>query len=404
MATAAHIPRAAPPDYFGAFVPDGLFRRDPTGRGALCGLTFGVKDLIDVAGKRTGGGNPVWLEQQQPAARSAPVVEQALAAGATLIGKTVTDELAFSLEGRNIHYGSPINPACPDRLSGGSSSGSAVAVAAGLADFAFGTDTGGSVRVPANFVGVYGFRPSHGAIPLDGVVPFAPSYDTIGWFARTAEILAAIGSVLLLQRRTGTPITKLLFARDAFALVDPPLAEELERRAGPWGPYTGVDVFAGEDKAYLDAYRVLQDAEVWESLGDWLTANRMPLADDIATRFAGAATVTSDRIAASRPVRATIRARFKALAPPGTAIVLPVTPCVALPKNASGSAIGDFYTRALRLTSIASHAGAPQVTLPLGHWHHTPIGLSLIAAPGSDRALLDLATALVSRRARMTLA
>ncbi len=404
MATAAHIPRAAPPDYFGAFVPDGLFRHEPIGRGALCGLTFAVKDLIDVAGKRTGGGNPVWLEQQQPAARSAPAVDRALAAGATLIGKTVTDELAFSLEGRNVHYGSPINPACPDRLCGGSSSGSAVAVAAGLADFAFGTDTGGSVRVPANFVGVYGFRPSHGAVPLDGVVPFAPSYDTIGWFARTAEILAAVGAVLLPQQPKGAPITKLSFARDAFALVDPPLAEELIRRAEPWAPYTSIDVFAGEDRACLEAYRVLQDAEVWQNLGDWLIANRMPLADDIAARFAGAATVTPDQIAQYRPVRAAIRARFKALTPPGTAIVLPATPCVALPKNASGAVIGDFYARALRLTAIAGHAGAPQVTLPLGHWHHTPIGLSLIAAPSSDRALIDLAGALAARSARMTLA
>ncbi len=404
MAPAAHSTRVAPPDYFGAFVPDGLFRHEPTGRGALCGLTFAVKDLIDVAGKRTGGGNPVWLEQQQPAARSAPAVDQALSAGATLIGKTVTDELAFSLEGRNIHYGSPINPACPDRLCGGSSSGSAVAVAAGLADFALGTDTGGSVRVPANFVGVYGFRPSHGAIPLDGVVPFAPSYDTIGWFARTADILAAVGAVLLPQQPNGAPITRLLFADDAFALVDPPLGEELRRRAEPWGPYTSLDVFDGEDKAYLEAYRVLQDAEVWQNLGDWLTANRMPLADDIAARFAGAATVTPRQIAKYGPVRAAIRARLATLTPPGTAMVLPVAPCVALPKNASGAAIGAFYDRALRLTSIAGHAGAPQVTLPLGHWHETPIGLSLIAAPGSDRALIDLATALAARSARMTLA
>ena len=130
----------------------------------------------------------------------------------------------------------------------------------------------------------------------------------------------------------------------------------------------------------------------------------MPLADDIAARFAGAATVTPDQIAEHRPVRAAIRARFKALAPPGTAIVLPVTPCVALPKNASGAVIGDFYTRALRLTAIAGHAGAPQVTLPLGHWHHTPIGLSLIAAPGSDRSLIDFAAALAARSARMMLA
>jgi amidase len=403
MATAVHIPRTAPPDYFGAFVPDGLFRHGPTGRGPLCGLTFAVKDLIDVAGKRTGGGNPAWLKQQQPAARSAPVVDRALAAGATLIGKTVTDELAFSLEGRNIHYGSPINPACPDRLCGGSSSGSAVAVAGGLADFAFGTDTGGSVRVPANFVGVFGFRPSHGAVPLDGVMPFAPSYDTIGWFARSADILAAVGEVLLPRQPRPAPIAKLLLANDAFTLVEQALAEELKQRAEPWGPFTGVDVFAGEDAVYLEAYRVLQDAEVWQSLGDWLTANRMPLANDIAARFAGAATVTRDRIAQCRPVRAAIRDRIAALAPPGTAIVLPATPCAALPKNVSGAAIGDFYARALRLTSIAGHAGAPQVTLPLGHWHHAPIGLSLIAAPGSDRALLDLAVTLAAGCNRMTL-
>ena len=102
----------------------------------------------------------------------------------------MTDELAFSLEGRNVHYPDLINPICPDRLPGGSSSGSAVAVAAGQTDFALGTDTGGSVRVPANFLGLFGFRPSHGALSLDGVVPFAPSYDTVGWLARDAALLA----------------------------------------------------------------------------------------------------------------------------------------------------------------------------------------------------------------------
>ena len=151
-----------------------MCRRDATGAGLLDGLTFALKDLIDVAGCRTGAGNPDWLARQSPAERSATVVEKTLAAGATLVGKTITDELAFSLEGRNVHYGSPINPACPDRMCGGSSSGSGVAVAAGLVDFAIGTDTGGSVRVPASFLGVFGFRPSHGAVSLDGVVPFAP--------------------------------------------------------------------------------------------------------------------------------------------------------------------------------------------------------------------------------------
>src|ERR1700736_2826176 len=177
MARVALAPRPTPTDY-GAFVAGANCRTEATGRGVLDGRTFAVKDLIDVAGCRTGAGNPTWMAQQAPAQRSAPVVERALAVGATLVGKTVTDELAISLEGRNVHYDRLINPVCPERLPARSSSGSAVAVAAGLADFALGTDTGGSVRVPANLLGLFGFRPSHGAISLDGVVPFAPSYDT----------------------------------------------------------------------------------------------------------------------------------------------------------------------------------------------------------------------------------
>ncbi len=176
------------PDVFGAFVARPPCGRDPTGRGPLSGLTFAVKDFIDVAGCRTGGGNPDWLAGHPVAARSAAVVETLLGAGARLVGKTNMDELAFSLEGANAHYGTPVNPVCPDRLPGGSSSGSAVAVAAGLVDFALGTDTGGSVRVPASFTGIFGFRPTHGRVSTVGVAPFSPSYDTIGWLARDAAL------------------------------------------------------------------------------------------------------------------------------------------------------------------------------------------------------------------------
>ncbi len=271
---------------FGAFVPDGMCRREATACGVLDGLTFAVKDLIDVDGCRTGGGNPDWLAQQKPAARSAPVVEKALAAGATLIGKTVTDELAFSLEGRNVHHRRLVNPVCPGRLPGGSSSGSAVAVAGRLVDFALGTDTGGSVRVPANFLGLFGFRPSHGAISLDGVVPFAPSYDTIGWFARDADTLARVGDALL-PPQEHPPITNLKLADDAFALVDPQLAVELKTKAAKLGPTGSVSVFDGKEADYLECYRVLQGAEIWQSLGPWITLHKPRFADDIAQRFAG---------------------------------------------------------------------------------------------------------------------
>jgi len=385
---------------FGAFVPGPRCRREPTGRGVLEGKSFAVKDLIDVAGCRTGGGNPAWLAGQMPAARSAPAVEAALAAGASCAGKTMTDELAFSLEGRNGHYAPVINPRCPDRLPGGSSSGSAVAVAAGLVDFALGTDTGGSVRVPANFVGVFGFRPSHGAISLDGVVPFAPSYDTVGFFARDARLLADVGAVLL-PRTDPTPIGRLLLAVDGFAQVDDALAEELRQKAEALDVIDRVAVFAGEEAAYCDCYRILQGAEIWQNLGGWITASKPDFAPDLAARFAEVAAITAAEVDRCRLLCARFRARYDGLVPPGTALVMPTTPCVALARTASGPVIGDFYQRALTLTSLAGHAGAPQLALPLGLFRGCPIGLSLLGARGSDLALLDLAAKLAERFAEV---
>jgi len=383
---------------FGAFVGGADCRREATAAGTLDGRTFAVKDLIDVAGCLTGAGNPAWLADQVPAVRSAPAVDRALAAGATLIAKTVTDELAFSLEGRNVHYDEVINPACPDRLAGGSSCGSAVAVAAGLVDFALGTDTGGSIRVPASFVGQFGFRPSHDAIPPDGVVPFSPSYDTVGWFACDAGLLADVGAVLL-PPGNAPAFTRLVLARDAFALVDEPLARELEAKAGRLGAAESIAAFDGEEELYLDCYRVLQGAEIWQSLGAWIVRSRPAFAPDIGQRFAGAAAVTASEVAHCRPMRERFRRRLAASAPPGTAIVLPTTPCIALPRAASAAAVGDFYRRALTLTSLAGHCGAPQVALPMGRWQNCPIGLSILGAPGSDHALLDLAAKLAANGA-----
>jgi amidase len=374
----------------GAFVPGPPCERAPTGRGLLDGLTFAVKDLIDVAGCRTGGGNPDWLDGQIPAARSAPVVDALLAAGARLVGKTITDELAFGLDGVNAHYGTPINPACPDRMPGGSSSGSAVAVAGGLADFALGTDTGGSVRVPAGFVGVFGFRPTHGHIRLTGVVPFAPSYDTIGWFARNADTLALVGEILLPHREV-RPIGRLLIARDAFALADTGVARALHAVCDEWEIAGEVSVFDGCEAEWAACYRVLQGAEIWRGLRAWISSAQPRFGEAIAARFADAATITPDQVVHYGPVREALGARLRSILRPDTALLIPTTPCVALPKAAPRSVIADFYRRALALTSIAGHAGAPQVTLPVASYDGCPVGLSLVGVPGSDRALLDFA-------------
>lgn len=367
-----------------AFVPGGTFVIPPTGTGPLNGRTFAVKDLIDIEGHVTGGGNPDWAAMQQPALRHAPVVERLLAAGAALIGKTITDELAFSLEGENEHYGTPLNPRCPDRLPGGSSSGSASAVAASLADLALGTDTGGSVRVPASFCGVYGYRPSHGRLPLDGVVPFAPSYDTVGLLARDAESLRC-GALALIDARPATRTTRILWAADAYALADPATAAALPRLGEP------VNLYDGEDADWLETYRVLQAADIQASLGSWIAAAKPRFGKNIAPRFADALAVSEAEIRRYRPIRAAIRAKLEAMLPPGTLLLLPTAPGPALRRDSDGAARGAFYRAALTLTSAAGHAGLPALSLPAAEVGNCPVGLSVLAGAGQDEALFDFA-------------
>lgn len=375
------------------FVAGPRARAAPTAKGLLDGTSFAVKDLIDVAGTVTGGGNPDWAARHAPALRSAPVVETLLAAGARLAGKTVTDELAFSLEGANNHYGTPPNPAAPGHLPGGSSSGSASVTAAGLVDFAVGTDTGGSVRIPAAFCGLYGMRPTHGRLPKDGVIPFAPSYDTIGWMARDAALLARVGAALL-GPEDGGGIARFLVATDAFALADPAVAEAL-RAALP--PAAGITVFDGAPADWCEAYRVLQGADIRRSLGPWIDVHRPLFGPSIAPRFADAAAITAADVARWQPWRAAVAARLAALLPADAALLLPTSPVPALPLAAGTEVLGDFYARALTLTAIAGHAGLPQVTWPAARVDGRPVGLSLVAARGRDRALLQTMETLVSR-------
>jgi amidase len=374
---------------FGAFVPGPRLTMAPTASGPLNGLTFAVKDLIDVAGTRTGGGNPDWLKTHEPAAVSAPAVAALLAAGAALNGKTITDELAFGLEGVNAHYGTPVNPACPDRIPGGSSSGSGVAVAAGLVDFALGTDTGGSVRVPASFLGIFGFRPTHNAVSVDGVIPFSPSYDTVGWFARHIATLNLAGDALL-PKADVVPIRKLRLVRDAFAMADPDVSALLLSRCEAMGIADEITLFDGAPDQWLECYRVVQCAGIWQTLGPWISSARPRFGEAIAPRFAEAASITPAEIARWTPVRASLAARVRAMLDDGVGLVVPTTPRVALRKNAAPSEFSDFYQRALTITSIAGHTGLPQISIPVGDVDGCPVGLSIVGSSGHDRALLEV--------------
>ena len=203
-----------------AFCAHADVARDGSRRGVASGLSFALKDVFEVEGVSRCAGNPDWLRTHPAATRTAPAVARLLDAGASLRGLTITDELTLGLAGENFHYGTPTNPAAPDRVPGGSSCGSAAAVAGGLVDFALGTDTGGSVRVPASYCGIFGFRPTHGRVSNEGVVPLAPSCDTVGWFARDAKVLRTVGEILLDNLTEPTPIRKVLIVENLFRGMD----------------------------------------------------------------------------------------------------------------------------------------------------------------------------------------
>lgn len=375
---------------FGAFVPGPRARLAPLGSGPLDGLTFVAKDLLDVAGYVTGGGNPDWARRQKPAATSAPAVDCLLRAGATLVGKTITDELAFSLEGENEHHGTPINPRAPNRLPGGSSSDSAVAVAAGLADLGLGTDTGGSVRVPASFCGLCGWRPSHGRVPLEGVVRFAPSYDTIGLLARDAARLQLAAQCLLGTPTAPAPSARLLLATDAFDLAKPEAAVVLLDAARSLGVLEEVEIFAGRSADFLEAYATLQGLDIAREHSDFL-AGDPTFGPTIKPRFDGVRAL--DAMAGTRwdAWRSETTVSVRQLLPAGTFLVLPTAPSIAPLRFLRDEAAGRFYGAALTLGSIAGHAGLPVVSLPIATLHGCPLGLSIVAGYGEDEALLAFA-------------
>ncbi|MEC0170353.1 amidase family protein, partial [Paenibacillus graminis] len=267
-----------------------------SGSGKLAGLSFAVKDVFAVAGHRSSAGNPDWLRSHQPSQMHAAAVRRLLQSGASLRGATHTDELMYSLGGENYHYGTPVNPRARGRIPGGSSSGSAVAVASGDVDFALGTDTGGSVRVPSAYCGVYGFRPTHGAVEMEGVIPLAPGFDTVGWITARPELLLRAGEVLLGAAAPGSgagTMGKLHIMPEAWALAGADSAAGLQGglqvlQAG--AGWSGATEIAPEGlKTWMDVFRELQGAEIWATHGAWIERAQPLFGPDIAARFAWAA-------------------------------------------------------------------------------------------------------------------
>jgi len=381
-------------DTIGAFVPGPRLTTEPLGTGRLSTLNFAVKDLFDVAGSVTTYGNPDWARTHPPAQATAPVIVALLQAGARLIGKTKTMELAYGLTGENIWQGTPLNPRVPDRFPGGSSCGSAAAVAAELVDFALGTDTGGSVRIPASYCGLFGIRPSFGAISSAGVCPLAPSFDTCGWFTRSAALLAGIGEVVLGGTRHDLN-GPLLRVEECWMNAQPEVAEalrpKLERVEQLRGRAVGVRLALEGIDSFYDHFRLVQAEEAWAALGDWITTAQPRLSSTVAARFSAARAVEPGAAARARAFRRTVQARVLPLLEGGAILVYPTSPCAAPLLTASAAEQEAVRQATVGVTAIAGFCGLPEVTLPAATVGRAPVGLSLVAGPGRDRALLAFA-------------
>jgi len=386
-------------DHLGAFCPGDRVEVGGAADGPLAGLRFAAKDNFDVAGHVSGAGNPDWLRTHAAADETAPAVQRLLDAGADLIGKTVMDELAFGSVGENRHYGTPVNSAAPGRVPGGSSSGSASAVAGGLVDFALGTDSACSVRLPASVCGLYGMRPTHGRVPLDGVIPLSPSLDTVGWLCRTSSCLQRVGNALLDPGPLVAEPARLRIVDDAFALAREPiraaLAPAVDHLCSMLCENDHVNVGEPETERALGLFLMhsygVQIREVWECHGAWIKETRPDSVVLTAETLRLGAESTDLELRAARETWDLLRVRIRELVPPDCVLCLPtvtdVPPRCAAPDDERGA----FTIPSLCLLSIAVLAGLPQLSIPGATDAGLPVGLSLIGAPGSDERLLDLA-------------
>lgn len=366
--------------------------------GPLAGLTAVVKDMYDIAGYRTGGGSPEWLEAHPPAAANAGAVQKILDAGATIVGKTVCDEFFYSVSGANAHYGTPVNPRAPGRLPGGSSSGSASACAAGACDFALGSDTGGSVRIPASFCGLYGLRPTHGRVDLTGAMAMAPMFDVGGWFSSAPAVFRKVGAALLGGEGVREPIRQVMVLEDAFAQADAEVAALLRgflqsaATALP-KPSRGTLAPQGFDE-WRELVRIVQAREVWKHYGPFVEKHKPRLGPGIKERIQFASTVSENDAAALRQQIPRMREQVRAVAKPGTVLALPSAPCIAPLIDTPPAEQESFRVRVMRLTCISGISGLPQVSIPAGTISGCPIGISFLGWAGGDEALLDLAVSL----------
>ena len=366
--------------------------------GPLSQMSYGLKDIYDVAGIPTAFGSPAWLKSHPTPTVTAAFVEVLSNAGASLLGKTHTDELTYSILGMNKHFGTPINSACPERVPGGSSSGSAAAVAAGLVDFAIGSDTGGSIRAPASFCGIYGIRTSHGRISLEHSRSLAKSFDTLGWFANSPNTLLKVGEVLFNENAsTIRKKPKYFLIKESFQLAPEPIAGLLKQNMRSLLSNEAIEEISIEPETlaqWAETFRIVQASEIWQEHGQWAENHLQEFGPGIKERFEIAKSLDPQLIATARVEKERIQQYLRNLLntlgneDTEAILILPSTGCIAPLLSSNASELEQIRKQLFQLLCIAGLGGLPQISLPISQYENAPLGLSLIANYQQDLFLL----------------
>ncbi len=384
-------------------------RIDSSSTGELSRLSFAIKDNIDIAGEMTGYGSPGWLNTHPEPVVNAICLEQLLNAGGTCQGKTKSDELAYSLIGVNDFYGTPLNPKAPDRVPGGSSSGSASAVASELVDFAIGTDTGGSIRVPAGNCGVWGYRPSHGAISVSGVLALAPSFDTVGILAQTGEILEKVMRVLLAEKsHKGNASSSVCFVDDVFQMSDRQIVNAITPGLNKISDSYEVQTLKlaeisepNVDCTWLfEQSGFLLSTEIWNTFGAWIKNEKPELSSGVDYNLQNYARSASRKeIQNSLYTKKVFQNKINNFLCDGNILCFPTTVDLAprLKDITPEFFEGDYIPRAMGVNAISGLSCTPQITMPVAGVDGVPVGLSLIAGYGRDMALISFCNQLYKR-------
>src|SRR5215469_9376595 len=376
-----------------------------TGEGVLSGKTVAVKDLVDYADYKVSFGLARWRDTHEASKETAPILTQLLEAGGSIAGFTKLDQLAYSLIGNVCEGPPPLNSLYSDRFTGGSSSGSAAAVEAGLADIGLGTDTAGSIRVPAASCGLFGLRPTHGAISVSGVRSLAPSFDVVGVLTADPALIGPAFSVLSSAPvPAGNDVLEVRVpTRASISFVDDETMDSMYSTADALSAVYECRVIQCDLSEFInpdigDLFARLQGREIWSEHSQWISENKSHLADDVRTRLERAERLSmssDEEKAEDKAAREKYRKDFQGFYNASSILVLPVLTDLAPLRTSPADELLKFRTKSFQLTAPSSLTGCPQLVLPVRNESASKvIGVGLLGQHNNEATLLRAATLL----------